>query len=403
LRVRQQRFFADPRVPASRRRGRWPIPLVVKWGGGDGEIALRRFLVNGANGRVELDGERTPRWYFGNAGAGGFYRVRHDPKTTAALLAELPVALTAVERLALVGDQWALVRSGASTVESFLAVPNVLGDEPDADVLDGIAGPLSVLDDQVVDPGSLAQAALRSWIAEVFGPAFRAAGWSPRPAEPDADRLRRSSLLRLVGLIAEDRSVAEAARERLDRYLADRSALEPNLADPVVSLAARTGDETLYERYRGVVAGARTPQERRRFLLSLASFRDLGCIRRTLEAILAGEVPTQDVAFVLMRLFSNPAARESTWTFLTRNWAPLRERVPPLMISRLIESTPALREARYAREVARFFHAHPVPEAARALKQALELFRLNAELRRRAGRRLARWLAARSDGAGSPA
>ncbi len=77
---------------------------------------------------------------------------------------------------------------------------------------------------------------------------------------------------------------------------------------------------------------------------------------------------------------------------MTKRWTALRRRIPPLMISRLVEATPALRESRYAREVAAFFRAHPVPEAARAVKQALEVFRLNAELRRRTAPGLERWL-----------
>ena len=192
--------------------------------------------------------------------------------------------------------------------------------------------------------------------------------------------------------------MTEAARHHLENYLADRSALEPNLADSVVGLAARSGDGALYDRYWEVVAEARTPQERRRFLLTLASFRTPETIRRTLAAVLTPEVSTQDVAFILMRLLANPRARSETWTFMTRRWAALRRRIPPLMLSRLVDSTPALREPRYAREVRAFFAAHPLPEAARALRQALEVFRLNADLRKRTAPGLARWLA-RSVGA----
>ena len=97
-----------------------------------------------------------------------------------------------------------------------------------------------------------------------------------------------------------------------------------------------------------------------------------------------------------MRLLANPAARGETWKFMTRKWTALRRRVPPLMISRLVEVTPALRETAYARDVGRFFRTHPVPEARRAVKQALEVFRLNAELRRRTAPGLARWLGSRS-------
>ena len=186
------------------------------------------------------------------------------------------------------------------------------------------------------------------------------------------------------------------ARERLDAYLRDRGALDPNLADPVVGLAARVGDQALYDGYRGLVAEARTPQERRRFLLGLAAFRTPETIRRTLAATLSPDIPTQDVAFIFMRLLGNPAGRSHAWKFLTRRWSALRRRIPPLMISRLVEALPALREPRAAREVRAFFAAHPVPEASRALKQTLEVFRLNAELRRRTAPGLARWLAERT-------
>ena len=97
-----------------------------------------------------------------------------------------------------------------------------------------------------------------------------------------------------------------------------------------------------------------------------------------------------------MRLLGNPAGRTEAWKFLTRRWSALRRRIPPLMISRLVEALPALREPRLGREVRVFFAAHPVPEASRALKQALEVFRLNAELRRRTAPALARWLAERA-------
>src|SRR5437867_6320068 len=396
LGVRQERFFADPRVPAARRRGKWPVPLVVKWRGGGG-AATGRFLVDKARDRLDLPTPAAPAWYFGNADAGGFYWVAHDPADTAALLADLSAGLTPVERLALAGDQWALVRGGRAPIESFLDLADALGEETDYDVLDGIAGPLDLIDEQVAEPGSAVQAGFRAWIARRFGPQLEQLGWAAAPGEDDPTRLRRAALVRLLGGVAEVPAVLAEARRRLDAYLADRSALEPDLADPVVALAARVGDEALYDRYRAAVAAASTPQERRRFLLGLGSFRTRAARERTLAAVLTPEIPTQDVAFLLMRLLANPAARGETWKFMTRKWAALRRRVPPLMISRLVEVTPALRAPAYARDLGRFFRTHPVPEATRAVKQALEVFRLNAELRRRTAPGLARWLAGRGN------
>ncbi len=386
--VRQERFFADPKIPAAKRRTRWPVPLVVKLPGG----ALARTLADKPSQSLDVGGTR-PGWVFGNASAGGFYRVLHDAKTRAALLASLG-ELSAVERLALAGDQWALVRAGKAEIESFLDVVDALGDENDYDVLDGIAGPLGFVDEQIAGDGTPAQAELRRRIAARFRPAFERLGWTAAPNEEDDVRLRRAALLRIVGGVAEAPEVLQEASARLERYLVDRASLEPNLADPVVHLAARHGSLGRYHRYREVVAESRTPQERRRFLLALASFRNVDAIRETLAATLGPDVPTQDVAFILMRLLANPAGQRDAWAFLKRKWTPLRKRMPPLMCARLVEATPALREPRYAREVRAFFKAHPMPEAARALRQALEVFRLNAELRARATPGLARWLAA---------
>jgi puromycin-sensitive aminopeptidase len=394
LRVRQERFFADPKVAPVKRRQRWPVPLVVRLGPdgrGDGVV---RTLVAKASQTIPLPA-RAPGWLYGNAAAGGFYRVRHDADTLAALLGTLD-ALSAVERLALVGDQWALVRAARAPVESFLDLADALGDEPDHDVLDGVAGALAVLDEQVLEPGGPEQAAFRAWIAHRFGPALGVLDWVPADGEPDEVRLRRAALLRLVGGVAEAPDVLAETRRQLDRYLADRGALEPNLADPVATLAARVGDGALYDRYRDVATAARTPQEQRRFLLNLASFRTRDEVERTLAALLTPEVPTQDVAFLLMRLLGNPAGQDDAWTFLRRRWAALRKRIPPLMLARLVDATPALRTPRHAREVRDFFRAHPLPEAARAVRQALERFRLNAELRRRTAAAVARWLARRA-------
>src|SRR5262245_10002611 len=61
LRVRQERFFADPRVPAARRRVRWPVPLVMKWRGANDDAEVGRFLVDRASAVVEA-GARPDGW-----------------------------------------------------------------------------------------------------------------------------------------------------------------------------------------------------------------------------------------------------------------------------------------------------------------------------------------------------
>ena len=49
----------------------------------------------------------------------------------------------------------------------------------------------------------------------------------------------------------------------------------------------------------------------------------------------------------------------------------------------LVSALPALQKPLYRRQVASFFATHPLPTASRALKQALERFELDADLRAR--------------------
>src|SRR6185295_14650500 len=99
----------------------------------------------------------------------------------------------------------------------------------------------------------------------------------------------------------------------------------------------------------------------------------------------------------LMRLFANPAARVRTWQFVQKKWDQDSKRLPPMMISRVVDSTPSLRSREYKQEVAAFFKAHPVPTARRAMQQALERFDLNYEFSRRVAKSLAAWLAKNRD------
>jgi aminopeptidase N len=137
---------------------------------------------------------------------------------------------------------------------------------------------------------------------------------------------------------------------------------------------------------------APTPQERRRFLFGIGEIRDEACIARALDLTLGERVATQDVALLLARLLANPAARERAWAFLEARWTKLRRRLPPALVTRVIEATPALQTPAYRRRIAGFFRKHPVPTGRRALLQALERFDRNAELRRRTAPGMRRWL-----------
>jgi aminopeptidase N len=240
-------------------------------------------------------------------------------------------------------------------------------------------------------PGS--EARLRAWVEVYYGAPVDELGWEPRAGEDDDTRQRRARILSIVGYIGEASAVRGEALRRCHRYLEERSSLDANLADPVVRMAAACGDEALYEAFAKARQQARTPQEKRRFLLALGDFADPALVRRSLALCLDDEVASQDVVSLLTRLFANRLAREATWAFVQRRWTALRRRIPPQHGSRLIAATPELIGREHRREVAGFFRDHKLPASERALRQALERFDWYADFRRRVGPQLEAYLA----------
>ena len=86
--------------------------------------------------------------------------------------------------------------------------------------------------------------------------------------------MKRATVIAALARLARVATVRAEARRRLERYLDDRSTLDPNLVPVVAGLAARDGDGALYERYlaRKRASAADDPEEEERFLFALTSF-----------------------------------------------------------------------------------------------------------------------------------
>ncbi|HET8541263.1 MAG TPA: M1 family metallopeptidase [Anaeromyxobacter sp.] len=389
LRLEQRRFFSDPAAAAGDAApAAWPVPLVLGVGGRE-----QRLLLRGRTAEVTLDGEDEPAFVVANAGATGFYRVAYDAPSLAALVRHLPRLATA-ERIALLSDEWALVRAGERDVGAFLDLCARFGGEEDYAVLDELVARLAAAEHRLVAEPD--RPALQAFVARLFRPQLEATGWDAREGEPDAARLRRAAAVRALGLVARDPAVVSEGRARLDRWLAgDRRSLEPNLHDPAVTLAARTGDARRFEGFRSLFAREPDPAFRRRYLLALASFEDPALGARGVDLAFTDEVPLQDVASFVGALLGNRAARDAAWERLRRDWDRLRGRLgqAPMLLRRVVESIGALVERRHLEEAEAFLAAHPVDEARQATAQTLERLRQDVALRERTAPAIGRWLA----------
>ncbi len=387
LRLAQRRFFSRP--GDAEPSARWPVPVVARYAAG-GQVRERRLVLREGTEAVALEG--APDWLVVNAGGTGFYRVAYDRASSDRLLGHLD-QLAPAERVALLSDEWALVKCGERSVEVWLALALAFAGETDHAVLDELVVRLLSIDHRLVSAEDRPR--LAGLVRARFGGAFRAAGWDPATGEGDAVRLRRAALLRAVGEVGRDPAVIAEAAARLERFAGgDRGALEPNLVDAAVTLAARGGDAARFDRFRERFEKEVEPAWRRRWLMGLAAFEDRALVERSLALLFGDGVPLQDWAAFATALLANPVARQPTWARLRAEWPKVTERLAnaAMLLRRVVEAVGKLTVRRELEEARAFFEANPVAPARAAVVQTLERLAEDVELAERAGPALSVWL-----------
>jgi hypothetical protein len=79
-------------------------------------------------------------FFFANAGGKGYYRSAYPASVYAALVAGIETALTPAERISLIGDEWAQVRSNKAEVGDYLDLAGALKADTSATVVSSALG-----------------------------------------------------------------------------------------------------------------------------------------------------------------------------------------------------------------------------------------------------------------------
>jgi puromycin-sensitive aminopeptidase len=286
-------------------------------------------------------------------------------------------ALTAAERLALVGNQWALVKAGQIAVDQFLGMLAGFGGETDRAVLAAIAERLGWMSTHLVEDA--ARPDFERFTDRFFRPHLDALGWEARPDDTADDRLRRAIAIGALGELAGANDVSAEAQRRLARYLQDPRSIDPNLASVVVGIAARSGDAALYQRYlERKRAAASDPEEEQRFLFGLTAFEHPELVQRTLSLTVSDEVRPQDRAHLFARLLGTRAARLSAWSFVRDRWASITAQLDPMLQQNVVRGLAQLTPEPVASEVRGFLPARATEETRETIAQTVEQLAIDA-------------------------
>jgi aminopeptidase N len=362
--IDQQRFFIGSGGAASLS---WRVPACLKTGPADDGASCR--VLAGRAEPVTLGGG-CAAWVFANAGAFGYYRTAYPAAVLRALGHDVETALTAPERLSLLDDEWALVRAGRQTAADYLTLASAYAHETSSGVFGVLVQRLRFVHQYLTTDAT--RGSFEAFVRTTMRPIFDSLGFAPQPSDSDDRRALRAAVVEALGTTGDDPQVVAEARQALDRSLAGGAGLDPTLASAVIGVAASHGDARLYEALMRVADRTTTP-DRYLYLDAASDFRDPAIIDQALQRSLTPSIRTQDTALYLARFFRNPVARPLAWSFVKSHWAALE---PKLSIfggaSSLLGAVGSFCTTQSRDDVEAFFHAHRLPEGARALNGAVE-------------------------------
>jgi aminopeptidase N len=239
----------------------WDVPICIKTPQTKGDAACQ--IVSGPRGAVALDAPQCVPWVFVNAGAHGYFRTAYAPAIIRALAPDIATHLTEPERLSLVADEWALVRAHRHTIGDYLTLAGGFKSERTSGVMAEVTGRLDFVHDYLTDARS--RPAFETFVRNLTESAFRELGISAGPNDDDDRRALRPIVIATLGKTGNDVEVSAAARAALDRALAGGPDLDPTAASAIISVAARRGDATLWDRLLAASKAAASPSERYRY------------------------------------------------------------------------------------------------------------------------------------------
>ena len=361
-----------------------------------------------ANMRCELFAHRAQTatrpacapWIEVNAGARGYYHSGYDQQTVAALSHDAERAFSPAERIMLLSDVSASVRVGREKIGDYLTLAEGLASDHTPQVVGKLVGELDFIADYLVTHAD--EQTYRSWVDATFSPLAKQLGWEKRPGDDEDTETLRADLLHALAGIAHDPEAEAVARKVADEALTNPSAVDSALASVALPLAAENGDAAFYDKIVAQMKQATIPEEKYLYMQALFSFHDPALLERTLQFAVSG-ARSQDASFIIARVIRNPAGRELGWDFVRDHWGNMNKENGAFgggSASAIVASTSSFCTPEMRNQVQSFFSAHPVPAAARTLKQSLEEIGYCVDMKNRQGSELANWLRNASGNAG---
>ncbi len=373
LRIRQRRFMA---IPDEADQTLWQVPIRVR-GESNGQTFAHDIVLTDPETSMAL--EADPTFVVLNAGGHGYYRALYSPDLFSRIVDRLG-DLDDIERFSFAADTFAFVHSGQIPATTFLELAPAYRDEREPEIWSAVLGGLSRLEHHALADES--RPGFEAYVVDLLSDLSNELGWDPTADEGDLRRRLRGQVIGALGVLGSHVETIRRANDTVAKVMAGERGIDPEVVVASLDIAAHHGDEERYRQLWQAHDDAPSPQEKERYLRAVASIPLATSVAETIEKVIAGQIRTQDSAWVVGTLLAGDAG-DLAWVKVRSKWDLLRPTWPALTIRAILSGVSALSRPETAADVKAFFSERPLPKAAKALAQNLELLDANVAMRAR--------------------
>ncbi len=323
LALTQKRYL--PLGSTGSHSAQWQVPVCVRYEAGEGN-ATECFLLDKPSAEFPLrNASSCPSEISANANARGYYITAYQGKLLEKLLADKSDWLDTAERVTLLHDIKELADSGDAKESDALAAARSFANSPERQLA-------SEAREIVGAASDLVPAALRpnyaAFIRSAFGANAVELGWSAKPDDDADTRLMRANLVPFVAREGDDTALIAEARRLAANWLENREGIDPGMLRPVLSTAAGSGGQDLFDRLLAELKKTHDRRERSAIIAALGSFRDPKIVQQALDLFLAPQFDVRETIRLIFSGLDNPPTRTLPFDFVKAHYDEVLKRLP---------------------------------------------------------------------------
>jgi len=305
----------------------WRVPVCVAYQS-DGAVHHQCELLSDPRSEMVLtEAKSCPTWIEPNDRESGYYQVAYQDGLLDKVLLDHGSHLTLAERVGVLGNVESLVSTGDISPRAALALVPQYANDSSREIVSSVAGIAGILKGKDVPDDLRPKGA--QFIRQTFGQRAVELGWTGKRGESDDTRLLRQRIVPFVAVTGEHKELLDEASVLARKWLADHSAVTPDMSASVLRAAAEFGDRDLFDRYHQAALAEKDHRRREQLIGALGSFRNPELAKAGMALVLTKEFDAREGFFALLfGPLNYPETRELPFQFIQQHLDELVKIVP---------------------------------------------------------------------------